>query len=474
MSRDTKTIVISFDGLGTPDWDIMMDKPNFSRFVEKAAFCLHVEAVYPSLTYPSHATISTGRWPKNHGVTNNKVTDFHHPITADWYWYRKCVKGKTFYDVAAEKGMTSAALLWPTAGGGAITYNVPEIFQNRIWKNQIYMSLHNGCPQQLILAARYGRYLLHGVGQPYLDTFVHRSALYLMNRYDPDLIMIHYCDLDHNRHRFGHDSKQAMDALERHDRRLGDWMSRMKAWQQEKEGRGVNWVILGDHSSLDENKGIRLNRLLAQQGLLKLRGKKIVSAKVFAKEAGGSCCLYGGEDLTRELIFPKLRRTQILSDQERADLTKRLVRMLKDFSREHGDCIEAVYTGKEAGAMGADPNCLVMCEASLGYYFQESPQEPVIYGLGDSEYDPQGHRQRRLDRATHGYSPRKPGYTTVFAVRTDKPRQQSNVQSGDLTAKEGFELDRMRLIDEGPTIARMLGGDLPQADGRFLSELFEG
>lgn len=473
MSRDIKTIVISFDGLGTPDWDIMMAKPNFSRFMEKAAFCRHVEAVYPSLTYPSHATISTGRWPKNHGVTNNKVTDFHHPRSADWYWYRKCVKGKTFYDVAAEKGMTSAALLWPTAGGGKITYNVPEIFQNRIWKNQIFMSLHNGCPQQIMLLARFGKYLLHGVGQPYLDTFVHKSALYLMDRYDPDLIMIHYCDLDHNRHLYGHDSRQALDALERYDRRLGDWVERMKQWEQEKEGRGVNWVVLGDHSSLDESRAIRLNCLLARKGLLNLRGRKIVSPIVFAKESGGSCCLYAGQELTKELIFHKLRRTHVLSDQEKADLTGRLITMLKEFSHDHGDCIEAIYTGQEAGAMGADPNCLVMCEAAQGYYFQESPQRPVIYGLNSPLYDTDGHRQQRLDRATHGYSPRKPGYTTVFAVRTDRDRQHPFNQNEDLTAKEGFELPAMRLIDEGPTIAAMLGGDLPQADGRVLSQLFE-
>lgn len=52
MNHKHKTIVISFDGLGTADWPILEKLPGFARFLAGAAYCKRVETVYPSLTYP--------------------------------------------------------------------------------------------------------------------------------------------------------------------------------------------------------------------------------------------------------------------------------------------------------------------------------------------------------------------------------------------------------------------------------------
>lgn len=439
-----KTIVISFDGLGTPDIPLMMKKPNFRRFMEKAAFCQHVKTVYPSMTYSAHATIATGRYPSHHGIVNNTKLQPHYFQHPDWYWYRRDMMGRTFYDIVKDQGGTVASVLWPVTGGADIDYHVPEIFANRPWRNQIAVSLMAGSKGfQLKAFLRYGRWLLHGTDQPWLDTFVHKTALYAMNEHHPDLTLVHYTDLDHNRHVYGHDSRQAMLALERHDQRLGEWMDVM-------EGQKVNWVILGDHSSLNEHKAIRLNVLFKEAGLLKTVGDNIADAKVMAKEAGGSCYIYGSKRVEKRVRY-----------------------ILEQFSAHHGNCLEAVYSSQEAAAMGADPSCLLMCEASLGWYFQDSVRHPVIY----SDTDPKPHYQKKVDGATHGYSPEKPGYTTFFAIRTDGEEADgasANEKEGTrLLAAEGREIAGMNLVDEGPTIACMLGGSLPEADGHVIHELFE-
>ncbi len=61
---------------------------------------------------------------------------------------------------------------------------------------------------------------------------------------------------------------------------------------------------------------------------------------------------------------------------------------------------------------------------------------------------------------THGYSPCKPDYTTVFLA------------SGK-GIRKGAVIEKMNLIDEGPTMARLLGLELKEADGRALYELLD-
>ena len=423
MKNKPQIIVISFDGLGTSDWPIIEKLPGFSRFLQKAAYCKQVETVYPSLTYPAHATIATGKYPAHHGIIHNTLLQPDRMDSPDWYWKRRYIQGKTIYEAAKEKGMKTAAFLWPVTAGAKIDYHIPEIFANRCFDNQILVSLRNGSIRfQMEVFARY-RHLMKGIQQPYLDNFIHEAVKYTLKKYEPDFTLIHYVDLDSMRHHYGHTSPKALMALKRHDDRLTELMKLM-------EGKDVTWVILGDHSSLDEYYAVRLNRVLRRNGL----------DKVVVQSADGSAYVYGDASLE-----PKVRE------------------VIEHFSRENGDCIEKIYTGEEAAAMGADPACMLMLEARLGYYFQDTMAEPDIYTISPEDCISTPHMQM----ATHGYSPKKQGYTTVFAIK-------QNSQSSGLGCKikQGEVVKSMHLIDEGPTIAHLFGGLLPEADGKVREEFF--
>ena len=69
--RPKRVMVISFDAAGSADLAYLKTLPHFKRILSEAALCPHVNSVYPSLTYPAHTSIVTGRMPKNHGVVNN-------------------------------------------------------------------------------------------------------------------------------------------------------------------------------------------------------------------------------------------------------------------------------------------------------------------------------------------------------------------------------------------------------------------
>ena len=81
--------------------------------------------------------------------------------------------------------------------------------------------------------------------------------------------------------------------------------------------------------------------------------------------------------------------------------------------------------------------------------FGDNWVRPAVIGYDQSDY--------RRGRATHGHLPDK-GPQPVFVAKGPGFR-------------EGAELDACRLVDEAPTFARVMGVELPRADGRVLEEL---
>ena len=105
--------------------------------------------------------------------------------------------------------------------------------------------------------------------------------------------------------------------------------------------------------------------------------------------------------------------------------------------------------------MGADPHCRFMLEAKDGYYFQDGLNGPFL-----SVENMDGITGPEPMYATHGYLPGKPGYQTVFMAKGPDVKENTDILS-------------MCLVDEGPTLARLLGVTLPEADGRVITAMLK-
>jgi predicted AlkP superfamily pyrophosphatase or phosphodiesterase len=432
MSRLTDhLIIISFDCLSSLDFPMLQELPHFQELLKKGSYCKHVETIYPSVTYPCHATIVTGNLPKRHGVINNTFLQPGNP-SPDWYWNRRYISGTTLYDEAKKAGMTTAALLWPVTAKANIDYNMPEIFANRPWHNQVAVSLSNGSPLfQLDMNRRFS-HIRKGLSQPELDDFVLESTVQTIQTKKPNLLLVHFTDLDTQRHYYGFSSKQAMDALRRHNMRLGRILQALK-----KSGIYENSTIiaLGDHSALDETKAIKLNVLLREQGLIKVnKHGKVTDWKAYCKSCDGSAYLYVKED----------------TDQETKSYLKELVYHL---IRDERNGIEKALLQEEIITKGADDHAFLMIEARQGYYFTEHLNGGYIDKITAEDV-----KAKRYTFASHGYSPEKRDYTTVL-MASGKGILQNIV------------LPYMHLVDEGPTFARLLGLNLGNTDGQIINEM---
>ncbi|WP_160718926.1 alkaline phosphatase family protein [Bacillus sp. USDA818B3_A] len=424
-------IILSFDCLSTLDLPILKELPHFQTILANGALVEQVESIYPSVTYPCHATIVTGNYPKHHGVINNTLLQ-PGMASPDWNWYRKCIRGTTLYDEVKKANMTTAALLWPVTAGADIDFNMPEIFANRPWKNQIVVSLMNGSPLfQWEMNKRYG-HIRKGLKQPELDDFVLESAVDTIKHKMPNLLMVHFTDLDTQRHDHGFSSQDAITALHRHNSRLGRIL---KALEEAGIHEQSTVIALGDHSALDEQKAISINVLLHKQHLLTTNTNgKLIDWKAYCKSCDGSAYIYlkdPGDEQTLQIVHKLL---DLMLDEP-------------DFG------IEKFITGVEAAALGADPACAFMIEARRGFYFLEDYTGEVIKTITKEET----RANKKYTLACHGYSPEKENYGTIL-MAAGKGIQQVTLPS-------------IRLIDEGPTFARLLGVSLGTTDGKVIEEL---
>ena len=111
---------------------------------------------------------------------------------------------------------------------------------------------------------------------------------------------------------------------------------------------------------------------------------------------------------------------------------------------------EKIRTVKEAEAdYGLSGDFAFILETDGYTGFADSWHEPICNPIDYSNY--------RLGQATHGYEPEK-GPQPVFLGRGPH-------------FKPGAVIPKAEVIDEAPTLARILGQEMPEADGRVLTEL---
>lgn len=421
--KNKYVIVIFFDAVSEEDLEFLSKQPNFSKLIKNGALIKNVESVYPSLTYPAHATIVTGKYPKNHGVINNTVLDFKND-NPDWYWYRKYIKGDTIFDLAEKSGMKTCSILWPVTARSKITYNMPEIFCTKRYDNQILKSALAGSKiYQVNMNKKFG-YLRQGIEEPYLDNFATEVAKKTIRELKPNLILLHLIDSDSQKHKYGIENKEVIESLKRHDERLGEIIESLKLAGIYEDS---TIIALGDHSQINVNNVIKLNSILMKNDLINVNGNKIKSYKAIAKSCDGSSYIY-------------------LKNKNDVETRKKVRDILNELKNKYSNVIEEVYNNEEIKNLGADINASFMIEAKRGYYFIDDFLGEAIEVIDESS------KIKHKLRASHGYLPSRDNYKTFFIAYGK-------------TIKKGVVLEKGKLINHGPTIAKILDIDLRDCDG---------
>jgi predicted AlkP superfamily pyrophosphatase or phosphodiesterase len=403
-------VLLSVDGLRPDLYRAPASRrrfPNLAALEKAGASAEAVESIYPTTTYPAHATIVTGLPPRAHGIYSHLASLDPTEKARPWCWFARVLRAPALWDVARASGRRSAAISWPVSAGAAIDHNIPEI-----WNPALPDPLRD-----FETAARYAtpglfpevaKLLAPMLARPQSadpDRMRGEAALHLWNHYRPDLLLVHFVSYDQKAHAFGPASEQALAALQSADREIG----RMR--EAIANEHAATLVVLSDHGFAPVEKEAAPLVVLTEQGLF-ARGANgsLALRHLGTVHAGGSFAVYWLEEPSAD---------------DRRRLEKAVERLCAT------GAVQEVIDRQKLAALEADPDAELMLDAAPGFYFSDRMEGPTV-------------RDSVKDRGTHGQLPTRAGLEAAF------------IAVGREVAA-GKNLGRVSLKQIAPTLARLMG-----------------
>ncbi|RDI97163.1 alkaline phosphatase family protein [Dyella solisilvae] len=414
-------LMISIDGLRPADVLEAKERglhlPNLESFVQQGSYADGVRGVLPTLTYPSHTTLITGVTPARHGIGGNLTFDPYNKNQLGWYWYASDIQAPTLWDAARQAGLHTANVHWPVSVGAPVDWNLPQIWRTGTADDRKLMAALATPGLLPSLEKELGPYA-DGIDESLAgDRTRARFAVALLESRKPDFMTAYLTALDHEQHVSGPDTPQSRAVLEQIDTLIGDLVQ--AAHRVHPDGVVV---VVSDHGFLPVQQDVNLYAPFIQAGLITLKGAEVADWQAAPWNDGGSAAI-------------------VLRDPSRADVREKVAALLAQLQKDPSYGIARVLDKDEVATGGGTPMASWFVLFKPGYEMALRPDLPV---LSPGHY-----------RGMHGYDPALPAMRSTFLI----------AGKGVPAGKDLGEID---MLDIAPTVARVLGVSLPQAQGKAL------
>lgn len=399
-----RLVVVLMDGLSERELFMAAQLPNFRNLLERGTDFGTLRSVYPTLNGIACATLMTGRFPGDHGIVDKHPFQPGAPSAGQrLFWDASELRTPSLFDLAGESGLTSAAVLWPLAPGGHITWNFPGESQT----HEKGLSCSPGF--SLNLERKFNQYR-RGCEQPYLDDYASRCAAFTIRSRKPNLLFTNLKALDDAKRLAGSDSPECRMAMKSLDTSLGHIQ---EAIEETGQQHLTTLVVMGDHGRIDIDRRVRLNRLLQAVGLCgQVEGE--FRWRAWFQCSGGSAFLH------------------IKKGDTSAAMEARA--LLDDARRDPEIGIREVHEGEKLRALSCGTGAFLAVDAQPGVQFVEDTDGRFI------EHAP-AHGAFGADQ---GYHPDLPGYRSLFMAAGPGIIQ-------------GSKPEVSRIEDVAPMLAKALG-----------------
>ena len=431
--RDRCVIVASVDGLA----NFYLDEPKSDMPVMRRLAASGARAEggmicsFPTVTWPSHTTLATGATPARHGVVGNsyfdRATGKTVPLILDRVLNKEqTVQVPTIYDAAHQAGLKTAAVCWPASREAqSLDWTVPDMFEADAWPKYGTSSWLEELRREGWPVDHQNAWCKMAGGGVLRDWLYTRMVRQLLQKHQPNLILLHLVEPDHVQHAHGPRSAEAYWVASHADDRVRDLVEAIAA--SPLAGKTTLFVV-GDHGFFPVYYEIRPNVVLRKMGLI--AGSDAAERRTaYCMAEGGACAVYIVDPNRREQIAKQLR-----DELARLEGVEAVV--------EPQDFVRIGQPTPEQNPRAAD----LWLAAKSGYAFSEASD-------GDSPV-----LKRKTPSGTHGYLPDQPDMVAACVVHGPG-------------IKPGTRLGKIRAIDIAPTIARILGIELPSAEGKPLEKL---
>lgn len=241
IAAERTVVMISLDG-ARPDYFSAADTPNIFGMGQRG-WSSAMQPIFPTVTFPNHASLVTGCTAEQHGIVSNSFEDAkrgHFDMSPDAAW----MQCEPLWVAAERAGQKTAIALWPMSWtpwqGVRATYYFPE-------------------------NPKSDKHALHTSTESRLDQILAWLALPDAER--PSLILSWFGNIDHQAHSHGPQSDEVRSAVRTYDRQIGQFLKRLKKLPA---GNSVDVMIVSDHGMAPTQKYISLDfltRQMAEKGL---------------------------------------------------------------------------------------------------------------------------------------------------------------------------------------------------------------
>lgn len=426
-------VLISVDGLAASYRDDSRAQlPTLRALAARGAAAEGMITTFPSVTWPAHVSLITGATARKHGVIGNAVYDRRGQKIITYIGdpertKEQAVRVPTLYDAAHRAGLKTASVIWPCSNGStSLDWVIPD--SNRAELHARYTT--PGFTRELADAgidiAPLGRW---GWGKQYStdrDKLYSRVTRHLLEKHRPHLVLLHYITPDGVEHAFGPHTPEAYQAVAESDQRIQEVWDALQ--RPPYQGTAALFVV-SDHGFAPYHKVIQPNVVLRQLGLVETDADgKVAGRRAWCVSQGGAAFVY---------VLDEGRKQEVLAKVQEALAKVEGVRSVLGPA-------EFVGLGLPHPDDNAEMAHLVLTTGP-GYSFGDAVKGEAVVGAGGQ-------------KGTHGHLP-EPAYMHATFV------------AAGAGIKPGVKLQTVRNIDVAPTIARLLGVGLPDAEGRVLTEV---
>lgn len=423
-ARDRHVVLISVDGL--PAYlldDPSAPLPNIRRLAEQGVAAEGMTVSNPSVTWPNHTSLVTGVRPEKHGVLFNGVLEKGGPGLPIKVNPRKdkadLVHVSTLYDVLAERGLTTGEINWPCTRGSknlvASFPDVPETFEHTT--PAFVESLKRAGIVSEASIKEFGK-----LSPSARDLLWTRAACHLIADQKPNFVLVHLLNVDAVHHKYGPKTFAGYSAVAYADACVGEILEAIEAAGLRET---TTVMIVADHGFQAIPKTIQPNVLLRQAGLLTVENHQVATARAHVFPEGGIGMLYlttPDKGADREKVLELFRDKEGVADVLTPVDFGKYGLPQPDQYEQMADLIIVAKNGYGVGGGATGDDFVVKSEATLG---------------------------------THGFLSTNPLMNAVFIA-------------AGAGVKPGTKLPVIENIDVAPTVAKLLGVDLPNVDGKML------
>jgi predicted AlkP superfamily pyrophosphatase or phosphodiesterase len=421
---DNIVVMISIDGLGGYYLDdSKAEMPTLRKLAAEGARASSMKPSTPTVTWPNHTTLVTGVTPAKHGVLGNNYLDRKtrkkvQLISDPVFDKDEIVKVPTIYDLAKQAAMKTAAIRWPaTRNAKALDWTLPDVLTAEVLRRYTTPSLVTECEKAGI------DLFAPGSSPPPTDENATRAFNLILKENRPRLALLHVIDVDHTEHFHGPKSPEAYAAVKTADDQVRQVWDEL---QRDYPGKATLFVV-SDHGFSAIEHSILANVILRNAGLVNVSGSKAAGGAVQLVVQGGSAFVY---------VMDKPHRAEVMQ------------RVKKAFANVDG--MLKVVGSDEFKKYGV-PNP------------KDDPRAPDMilfskegWNFGDTAAGQLSFVDKPERKGSHGHD-------------ADIPDLHATFVAWGAGIKPGVRLGEISNLDVAPTIAKLLGLRIPNADGKALN-----